>query len=333
MKNTRLSENDRYKIEALRAARVPVRDIADILKKSVSCIYYELRKGKVMQRDSEYRDFMIYKADAGQRITDERKVKRGSHSKLYENARILQLLHELIGKKKLSPWAASFILNRDYDIKLSKTTIYRWIYDGLVPDLSRKDLAYDKKPKKKGVKRSVCVRNACRPSVSDRDPEVSDRKTVGHWEMDTVYSGKGSSPATLLVLTERASRKEQLFKIPDRSALSVVRIINRLERKLGKKSFRSIYKTITVDNGVEFADYDSIVKGDRTLLFYCHPYSSFERGSNENQNKLIRRFIPKGDDIGLYSDQEIKEIENWINDLPRKLFNGLSSNEVYSQLA
>ena len=88
MKNTRLSENDRYKIEALRAAKVPVREIADILKKSVSCIYYELRKGKVMQRDSEYRDFMIYKADAGQRITDERKVKRGSHSKLYENARI-----------------------------------------------------------------------------------------------------------------------------------------------------------------------------------------------------------------------------------------------------
>ena len=124
-----------------------------------------------------------------------------------------------------------------------------------------------------------------------------------------------------------------IFKIPDRTSTSVVRVFNRLERRYGKKGFRQIFKSITVDNGVEFSDFDGITKGNRTLLFYCHPYSSWERGSNENANKLIRRWIPKGDDIGLYSDKEIQEIENYINSIPRKIFNGLSANEVYSKIA
>lgn len=151
--------------------------------------------------------------------------------------------------------------------------------------------------------------------------------------MDTVYSGKGSSTYTLLVLSERASRKEIVMKMPDRSSGSVIKCLDKLEKRYGKKGFRLMFKSITVDNGSEFNDYDGIVKGNRTLLFYCHPYSSWERGTNENQNKLIRRWIPKGDDIGLYSNKEIQAIENYINSIPRQIFGGLSADEVYSNLA
>ena len=119
--------------------------------------------------------------------------------------------------------------------------------------------------------------------------------------------------------------------MPDRKAASVVKALDRLERVYGKKKFRQFFKTITVDNGVEFSDYENLVKYDRTKIYYCHPYSSGERGSNENQNKLVRRWIKKGEDIGKYTKQDIKKINCWINQYPRKLFNGLSSNEMLVQ--
>ena len=89
-----------------------------------------------------------------------------------------------------------------------------------------------------------------------------------------------------------------------------------------------------MDNGVEFLDMEGVERSithpgeKRTIAYYCHPYCSFERGSNENQNKLIRRHIPKGTDITEYTDADVKEIEAWINNYPRNMFNGLSAAEM-----
>ncbi|MDE7205614.1 MAG: IS30 family transposase, partial [Lachnospiraceae bacterium] len=104
------------------------------------------------------------------------------------------------------------------------------------------------------------------------------------------------------------------------------------ERKLGAKTFRNKFKTITADNGTEFALHKEIERscinaGFRTTIYFCHPYCSSERGTNENTNKLIRKYIPKGADIGKYTSTQIKEIENTINNYPRELFGGLSTNE------
>lgn len=190
-----------------------------------------------------------------------------------------------------------------------------------------KQMAYIKKRKKKEViKRLPRVKEA--PSISERPKEILARKDFGHWEMDTVYSGKGCSAACLLVLTERKTLHELIYKMPDRTAASTIKILDRIERKLGRRNFRKIFKTITCDNGVEFLDYYSTVKHNRTELYYCHPYCSSERGSNENQNKLIRRWIPKGDDIGLYNKNDIAAIQEWINTLPRKKFDGQSSSDL-----
>lgn len=97
------------------------------------------------------------------------------------------------------------------------------------------------------------------------------------------------------------------------------------ERKYGERLFRDVFKTITVDNGVEFSDAEGLEKSrrnkkKRTKVYYCHPYSSCERGSNENANRLIRRHIPKGVNFDKKSKTEIKEIETWINNYPRKIF-------------
>ena len=114
----------------------------------------------------------------------------------------------------------------------------------------------------------------------------------------------------------------------------MVKKLNQIEREIGSQNFQQIFKTITMDNGVEFLDFAGIEKGcrnknkKRTKAYYCHPYSSWERGTNENSNKLIRRFIPKGTIIENYTDEEIIYIQNWINNYPRKIFNGKTANMI-----
>ena len=162
------------------------------------------------------------------------------------------------------------------------------------------------------------------------------RNNYGNWEMDTVYSARGDK-ACLLVLSERMTRQEIVIKVKDRTSASILQGLDKLEKSMGAPCFRKTFVTVTADNGVEFSDWKSIERSSlnkkkRTDLYFCHPYCSGERGTNENINRMIRRWIPKGDDIGLYSVEEIKQIEDWINDYPRKIFNGLSSNEYRAKL-
>lgn len=169
-------------------------------------------------------------------------------------------------------------------------------------------------------------------SIEDRPEEIDLRDIYGHWEMDTVYSGKDKSKSCLLVLSERMTREELIIRLKDRTAQSVLDAINAMESKIGYDRFRTVFKTITCDNGVEFSrhkelELSSTCVGVRTQVYFCHPYCSCERGTNENQNKLIRKYIPKGADIGDYTDERIKEIENLINNYPRRLFGGLSAND------
>ena len=158
------------------------------------------------------------------------------------------------------------------------------------------------------------------------EKEINARRELGHYEMDTVVSGKGKK-SCLLVLTERVSRKEIIRKIKDKSSKSVIEAIEGLRREYTSK-FNKMFKSITSDNGTEFSNARAIEEmGIR--YFYAHSYCSYERGSNENNNKLIRRFIEKGVDIGKFSKKRIQEIEDFMNNYPRKMFDGLSSNEVY----
>lgn len=120
------------------------------------------------------------------------------------------------------------------------------------------------------------------------------------------------------------------LRAPTGQPKSVLAEINRLERSIGYSNFKSTFKTITCDNGVEFSLFNEIEQsckktGTHTQLYFCHPFASSERGSNENANKLIRKYIPKGADISQYSDDYISFIERTINSYPRSLFGGISS--------
>lgn len=125
-----------------------------------------------------------------------------------------------------------------------------------------------------------------------------------------------------LVLTERKTRYELVVRMPNRKTVTVVKVLNRIERRYGK-NFRKVFKTITVDNGSEFSDFRelerSIYDGRRTQVYYCHPYTSCKRGSNERINRDIRRLCPKGTDLGKYTNDEVQAVEDWVNAYPRAI--------------
>lgn len=152
--------------------------------------------------------------------------------------------------------------------------------------------------------------------------------------MDTVYSKK-KGPKALLVLTERLTRKEIIERMPDRTAESTVKALDRIERRYGAR-LRKIFKSITVDNGGEFSGVErlkrsAIRKERRTKFYYCHPYSGYEGGSNECQNKMIRRKHPKGTDFGKVTVEEVKKTEAWVNNYPREILGWRTSEMLFQE--
>lgn len=176
-------------------------------------------------------------------------------------------------------------------------------------------------------------------SIEQRPEEIDEREEFGHWEGDTVYSVKGKRKTTraLLTLTERKTRKEIIIAIPNRKAETVVKALDALERKLGARRFRAIFKSITFDNGTEFAAAEELERScvnkrlPRTKVYFCHPYSSWERGTNENTNGMIRRRFPKGTNFAAVTNAQIAQAENWINNYPRKILGYKSSEIVFRE--
>lgn len=155
--------------------------------------------------------------------------------------------------------------------------------------------------------------------------------------MDSVVGPQKEGKKALVVLTERKTRDEIVMLVKDHTASEVVRTLDRIERKLGEKKFRNTFKSITVDNGTEFSDWEGMERSrrnkriPRTKIYYCHAYRSCERGSNENQNKMIRRWCPKGTNFDNYTQAEITQIADWMNKYPRRMFGGKSSEYMVRQ--
>ncbi len=329
-----IRENERYIIETMLEDKKSVSEIAERLGKHINTIYGEIRRGTVELVDTNLKPYTVYKADVGQRIHDERSHNKGIGLKIENDHKTAGYIEKMVLEHRYSPYALSVALRgSDEFMTLSFKTIYNYIHSDVFLNVSDENLTYkvSRKTGREKTKRPSRNKLGAR-TIDERPDEIKDRARFGDWEMDTVYSGKGTTKECLLVLTERMTRLEIIRKIADRTAQSVLDEINSLENILGYEKFRNAFRTITCDNGAEFSKFKEIELscqniGKRTSLYFCHPFCSCERGSNENANKLIRKYIPKGADISQYGDGFIKEMESMINNYPRKLFGGLSSNE------
>jgi IS30 family transposase len=332
-----LSEFERYKIEALTRVGKKPSEIAEQLGRDRRTIDREIERGTVKQVTSELEYVWVYKADVGQRIHQERGANKGRGLQIGKCHALAQHIEEMILQEKYSPDAIiGRIKEKSIQFKESicTKTLYNYIDTGIFAGISNQDLPVKRKPKRAYTRRRrVALNNIKGRSIEERPEAVNTREEHGHWEMDCVTSGKGGR-ACLLVLTERSSRRELIFKLKAQKQEHVAEAINKLERKY-KGNFSDGFKSITMDNGCEFLNSTqleaSICKESvtRTRVYYAHPYSAWERGSNEVINKLIRRFIPKGENIAKYSEKEIRRIEYWINNYPRRIFGYKTANEVH----
>lgn len=330
-----LTFTKRLQLEALLKVKTSIKDIAKALDVHVSTIYREVKRGRY-----EYLNGATwitedrYSPDIANEKYRENLSAKGAPIKLGKDYALAEYIENRIVNDKLSPAAVLGEIKRNklkFNTSLSVNTLYSYIEKGVFYNLSLKHLS--RKNQKQKINRKKRISRPPRgTSIERRSEEILKRNSFGHWEMDCVV-GKQNTRNVLLVLSERKTRYEIIFRMPNRKADTVVSYLNKLEKRYGSK-FRKIFKTITVDNGVEFSNFagleKSIYNGKRTSVYYCHPYCSAERGTNERLNREIRRLIPKGSDISKYSIQDIQEVENWVNSYPRGVLNYATSAELFN---
>ena len=338
-KSKHLSLTERKQIERWLNEKATVTEIANRLNRNKSSISREIKRGKVERINSDLTTSYVYRWDVAQRDYEKNKGGGGRHPRLHSAHPLLQALVRLITKNRLSPYAAMCVLKkRGHELNFCVRTLYNHIGRDDFP-ISPEQLPHGRYRRRKSESSQPCRKhkNLKGESIDNRPAIINSREEAGHHEMDLVVGARGGKKA-LLVITERVTRYQHIILIKDKTQKSVIRALNHLERALSKERFSSLFKSITCDNGIEFQDFDGIEKSvfckkqKRTKVYFAHPYSSFERGSNENANRLIRRFLPKGCTFDKLSQSEVDRLARWMNKIPRKIFDGKSANEMAKEL-
>lgn len=339
-KGMHLKWSQRLIIERMRLHGATTREIAEVIGCSHVCIARELKRGQYTHTNSDLTTERRYSPEQAERRYRMNLAAKGAQVKIGNDHALANTLEDLIVKRQYSPAAALAEIRKSgkaYRTSICTRTVYNYVEQGVFAfDQKSLPLRGRQKRRSRSLKDKIQKRASRGTSIDYRPREVDLRNTFGHWEMDTVYtSRKDRLKPCLLVLTERLTRKEMIIPMRDRTSASVIRALNSLERSMGAKTFSAVFQTITVDNGSEFSDFEGMEKSalrkrtPRTKVYYCHAHRSYERGSNENANKLIRRHFPKGTDLSLVSSKRFAEVEEWINYYPRKILDWKTSDELY----
>jgi IS30 family transposase len=312
-------------------------DIAKAIGMSERSVYYEIKRGMCLQQINECDFEERYCPEVAERKYQDNLRAKGPDLKIGKDHALANFIEDKIVNEHFSPGAVLHLIVEEdlhFDTRICVSTLYNYIYRGDVFLMVTKEhLLYKGERKVYSQEDRNRAREAKGDSIEKRPKEIKERNSFGHWEMDSVMGTVGSNRA-LLVLTERLTRHGIVIPVPDHTAASVVRALNRLERQWGRR-FYAVFKSITVDNGCEFQDCTGMEKscrrksGKRTKIYYCHPSSPHERGSNENMNRIIRRFFPKGTNFDLVDNADIRRAEDWMNHYPRKVLGWKSSAALF----
>lgn len=334
-----LKEQERFRIQNImedqirEKGKVNISEIARMLGRNKSTISRELKRNKTIQvnKKSAIKDIFKLKkeikivydfkeADIKAKRRQQYKSYRGR--KLIKNVKLREFVNEKLSKQGKSPDIIAYMVKNTSELgtTIATSTIYDGIRVGLF-DVKAKD----RKRMKINSRRCRISRNPVPKSKKERSIElrpsiINDRKEFGHYEMDIVVGTRKGSKNCLLTLTERKTRFEIILKIQDRSPLTVQRVFEKI-KKYTKNYSNEIFKSITTDNGIEFSNYEEIEKIIGTKIYFCHPGASYEKGTNERHNGMIREYIPKGKDISNYSNKFINDISEQMNDLERRILN------------
>ena len=321
MKYNHLSICEREKIQELLWQKVSIRGIAEALGRSPSSITREINKNIPLHY--QYTP----------RLANERALKKRKSRGRKLRLKSLFIRRYVVEHLKLgySPEQIAGRLSLEYPKeKISHEAIYQYIYYRIQSNYIKKgniDLRIylkrrHRRREKKGMRKGQRIFKPKGFSIEERPKEVEKRKTLGHWEGDSVVSRK--SKVGLNTLVERKTGLVLISKIPNgTSEVTASTVVSRL------KSFPC--KTLTTDNGTENFAYEKIQNELNISCYFAHPYCSGERGTNENTNGLIRYYLPKGTDFATISDETIKTIENTLNNRPRKRLGWKTPLEVFNE--
>ena len=337
-----LNETERQIIERLQRNGKRPAEIARILCRNRSTIMREIRRGSVIQRRAVqsnskridvplYAENPVYFADVGERECRKRRANTGAKCRLAECLPFVEYMEtQVFSPQKWSPDAAvgKAKASGQFARVPSTRTVYHWIDQGLCK-VKNLDLLLKVKRRKKAAKPRVNKRILGK-SIDERPESISERTEFGHWEGDGIVGA--CQKGHLISLVERMSGYGLLFDVGDRNAIRITEVFSLLKAQYGE-DFASIFRSITFDNGSEFSSTGALT-ADGLDVYYAHPFSSWERGTNENWNGIVRRFLPKGISFENLPAGLVQRIVAYINDLPRKRFGYRSPDDLFKhQLA
>lgn len=338
-----ISEKTRYKIEAYLEDGKKANEIAKLVGYSKRTVEREIKLGTVVQKikncnykkyEDEYIYINVYKADVAQRKHNENASKKGQNLKIGKDFGLVEYIEDKIKNEHWSPDAAIGRIKSEklqFKTSICTKTVYNYIDRGFFLNISNDDLTVKSEKGKRTYKKvgTVALNNKTGKSISERPEEIENRSEKGHWEIDLVVGKQGTKPA-IMTLVERKTRKSIYILIKNKTQKEVMNAVKKARKRVGG-NFDDVFKTITADNGTEFLDSEGLKEaGKCDEIYYAHPYSSWERGSNENGNKMLQRFIPKGTDIGKITEEQLQRIEDWVNNYPRRIFGYKTANEMAS---
>jgi IS30 family transposase len=313
-----LSIEDRDKLAVLRSQGLSLRAIAQAIGRNVGTVSRELKRNTPPVNSGYY---LAHKAHDRAVVRKQAAGRRGRLKDPRVRAYVTKQLKrgwspELIaGRLKALAWVKA----------VSHEAIYQWVYDSardLIPCLVRKN----RKRQKRGYSRKHAQNHIpARVSISKRPAGAQNRSRFGHWEADTMVSRQ--SRPVLQVVVERKARYTFLNKMPNREAASMRKTLNRALCKLPIW----MRESLTYDNGSENVEHQRTNDVLGTKSFFCAPYTSQEKGTVENTNGLIRRFFPKRFDFATLERKEVKAVERWLNNRPRKVLGFLTPAEVFRE--
>ena len=329
IKGKHLSYEDRVLIQIRLNDNYSIRAIAREIGCSPSTVSNEITRGSV----TLYNGHVIrYTASAGQKTYANNRKHCCRHYDFMSKSAFLKYVRRHFTEDgwSLDACAGRAVLDGEFtkeEIVCTKT-LYRYVDLGffdiknhnLPEKLRRKTKKYSSRINKKKLGRSI----------EERPGEIELREEFGHWECDLVLGARTRDDQVLLTLVERKSREFLMFPIADKTSECVMKAIKQLQETYSEH-FSEVFKTITTDNGSEFADLSELEKMADTLVYYSHPYTSCDKGSVERHNGLIRRFIPKGKQIDDFTCQQISDVETWCNSLPRKLLGYRTPDEIFEE--
>jgi IS30 family transposase len=304
---TRLRQ--RYQIYALLKAGHSQTEIAHFIRVHKSTVCRELRRNRGLKG---YRPKQAHQFSLNRR----KKVR-------YRIEASTWILIEALIRQDLSPEQVSGWLQDNYGLQISHEWIYQYILTDKHAggDLHRHLRCQKKRRKRYGsYDRRGKLKN--RVSIDERPAIVDTRQRLGDWEVDTII-GKGHRHA-IVSLTERKSRLALLSKVERKTARTVANAVIELLKPLPVRTH-----TLTADNGKEFADHERISRDLRADVYFAHPYSAWERATNENMNGLIRQYFPKKRNFATITQQEIEFVMERLNNRPRKCLGFKTPNEVF----